>query len=1128
MSKKSKALRRNRRRATLTLFREVLSGYGAPSLIQLIEAASVSPMAAHRTPSLGRLYVDTIRLWPTGPREAIALDLPRLVEATQSRSPDLSTMEDYVPLDPRLEVLVDWNDHTFRLLPGSLERPVAMFQRARLVHRATADTLLNHLGFSVDEVAQLVLARLDAAATEYAEAWPQDADRPGPWDPPVLSERELEATRQLGDVSALVPDPVASPRLARALAWATKDLDSLEFSPHDPSSMFGPTLAVRTSAQLLALPSGFWPDSFEASMTELANRASAFDQTSSRRFQAESEREIQSLFRMSTLEFVGPFSDDSGIPRVFALLVDERTVVLFDLVAILDSHGSGFSDRFDRLRRLGSGTRLSGASGQLVLHNDTHLARVLILSSASHAMVRDSPGVAAASLDDLRWIVSKTRDTPDDVFFFFDELANGGQNIIAFETINTFEHWRANGKCISREGRPWDMLAITPHRGDAEWADTATLAPLRRAMRSMQFPPLHTWDGYDLAPRWPTCSFGMFPNGPLWNLRFVPPFVAIQPFEPSTPQQARGTLVNVASAIHWKIERSSDLQSLLRPLASPTGLRVIFIPLAIQGSPSFRLVQANASEVVIGWPQDIVEVIGCDDAAAEAAVGEVLAEGSEALAADNLCEFDRAAFIRAWTSAPPGLRSTAIQVPVGNNERSKPTVISDALVSLARRELAQRLKEAGVQPGRYHASTATQLESDRIAPILRAMLSETISRFDCDSLFAVALRELERSLSAKWFQEQERRENESFPVLAYDPVEREVTEGHESQRLTQVVTLLVEESLATADSDGRDSMNRLAWMRMLAIAELLMESYIRSESNHYGLVPAVTVIDSMFSVKQEIVTDSSPLDRKAFAGARAKFQIFSAATPTLAAQITDQHKAIVTRISHALFETVGFHLETLATVLKIGQTWAVDPGEEIAEITIEQFRARCTDIAPDQDVNEAATALDYLTLRSEQMAGQIEHWERERRPIRLMTRPFVRRSPDLLYVLPWQCEGSLRVMSGYLSQGRLTWLEGDPPPALKAGLNDLREFRNKSLELEAEEASLRTTPFVKRNIKKAKSIGLNDHAWAGEIDCIAIDETRSRMVVIETKDVFLTFSPATIARSIQKFNEPDRYVDKLL
>ena len=62
-------------------------------------------------------------------------------------------------------------------------------------------------------------------------------------------------------------------------------------------------------------------------------------------------------------------------------------------------------------------------------------------------------------------------------------------------------------------------------------------------------------------------------------------------------------------------------------------------------------------------------------------------------------------------------------------------------------------------------------------------------------------------------------------------------------------------------------------------------------------------------------------------------------------------------------------------------------------------------------------------------------------------------------------------MSGYLSQGRLIWLEGDPPPVLKSALNDLREFRNKSLELEAEEVSLRTTPFVKRNIKKAKSIG---------------------------------------------------------
>ena len=233
-----------------------------------------------------------------------------------------------------------------------------------------------------------------------------------------------------------------------------------------------------------------------------------------------------------------------------------------------------------------------------------------------------------------------------------------------------------------------------------------------------------------------------------------------------------------------------------------------------------------------------------------------------------------------------------------------------------------------------------------------------------------------------------------------------MSEGHESQKLTQVVTLLAEESLATANSGSRDSITRLEWMRLLAVAELLMESYIRSESNHYGLVSAVTVIDSMFGVEQETVTDSRPFDQRAFAEARARFMIASAATPSLTAGISDQHKAIVTRISDALFDTVGFHLETLATVLKIGQTWAVDPGEEIAEITIDEFRARCTDIAPDQDVNEAVMALDYLTLRSEQMAGQIEPWKRERRPIRLMTRPFVRCSADSLYVLPWQCEGS--------------------------------------------------------------------------------------------------------------------------
>src|SRR5262249_8567046 len=137
-------------------------------------------------------------------------------------------------------------------------------------------------------------------------------------------------------------------------------------------------------------------------------------------------------------------------------------------------------NHFDALRGVGAGSVLRGRSGELHLHENTDIVRTVIVSAAGHAVIGGHPPVAAASLDDFNWIVSKTRETPEDIFYFFDELANGDPTteIIAFETINTLEHWRANGKCIARQGQPWNLISIEPHRGDAEWDEAADWMPV--------------------------------------------------------------------------------------------------------------------------------------------------------------------------------------------------------------------------------------------------------------------------------------------------------------------------------------------------------------------------------------------------------------------------------------------------------------------------------------------------------------------------------------------------------------------------------------------------------------------------------------------------------------------------
>src|SRR5258708_37388866 len=176
MSKKSKEARRKRREGVVTAFRDFLATFRAPSLLPLVEAAAISPTAAHRAPSLGRLFFDSVRFWPSGERDATAADLPALIAAVAVRNPEFAALEDSVPLDPRRDVRTDWGGQTFRLLPGGLERPVAMFERARMVDSATRQPLVAAFGFAVTDLADLVLTSLNETAPFFSTVCPPPSD----------------------------------------------------------------------------------------------------------------------------------------------------------------------------------------------------------------------------------------------------------------------------------------------------------------------------------------------------------------------------------------------------------------------------------------------------------------------------------------------------------------------------------------------------------------------------------------------------------------------------------------------------------------------------------------------------------------------------------------------------------------------------------------------------------------------------------------------------------------------------------------------------------------------------------------------------------------------------------------
>ncbi len=1011
-----------------------------------------------------------------------------------------------------------------------------MFERARLVDRSTHSALRELLGFTIHDLAEGVLSRLDSVATQMSAHWPDGADRPLPADEPSVSAEEIKAALTVRQATLRWD---ANTPVGRALSWGTHSIDSEQTHVNDPSSLFGATFAYRCPNGLLATPTAYWPDSFEAALIRLAALASDRRAACQRQFEQEGQQAFARLFRMTRHEFAGPFSLLGSLPTVFALLLDERTVMLFDVISILNSESSDMhrvlNSHGAALAELRPPARLFGPSGELRLDAGLRIVSVMVVNTAGHAVTRTVAGIGGPSLDDMAWIVRETKESPDDIFYFFEELSALSRRTVvnSFETINAFEHWRSNGKCIAREGEAWDLISIEPHRGDAEWSQAAANQVVNDALRLLRLPPMTEWDGSHRHEHWPTCSVGAFPDGPFWEVRFAAPVVAVQCFEPGTPSKHRDTLLNLASSLHWKLEQSQALRHKVAQAIGQGGLRVTLRSDAHSGWPALHLAEVarDIQEIGLAYSANLPELIQADANRVERDLATALGRGLRGMQGDEANgEFEQ--FVNEYVSAPPGLRSDAIQLPVRQLASRRPFDVHAAAVAVSERELARRLKSAGVAPGRFSGSEATQLESRVIVPTLREMLTEQMRVFNQAKLMEFALTQVERCLSQKWNQTQTRRHNELFPLLAYDPVETEIREENDSHRLARIATAIAEEALLLPSPRGREEVARLSWVALLGTAELLVESGIRSESNHYALVPSTTEIDSMYAIRQRT---SEPhlyrMDQSAFAKARANMKVrhgVDADEPPRSGRDAQEVRTRLDHVSETLRDGLGYTVDALMLVLQVGRTWRCSAGQDLDVASKEDIVARCHEAAPDVELAYVERALDQLTLRPEDLGQEIPHWEQERRRVRLMTRPFVRTPDGKLMVMPWQCEASGRVIAGNLGQGRLIFAETAHFPALIDALDRLREWRNVSLELETEAAFLETTPWVRRNVKKPKLIGVSDAAWAGEIDCLAADEAHGIIWVADAKDVFSAFSPNTIARSIEKFNGPNQYVDKLL
>jgi hypothetical protein len=424
------------------------------------------------------------------------------------------------------------------------------------------------------------------------------------------------------------------------------------------------------------------------------------------------------------------------------------------------------------------------------------------------------------------------------------------------------------------------------------------------------------------------------------------------------------------------------------------------------------------------------------------------------------------------------------------------------------------------------------LESRQIYPVLLDLFRDAVASFDGPTLVRAVLEDLERVHLARWRDEGHLGRLAALATPGVDVAARVLDTRHKGNTAARALALTVEEALR--DLPAGDRVPRyLDLQRIYGIAYLLYESGMRSETIHQRVSGAALEITDSY----ELIARPADLDFDAAAFNRA----VAAATPPqrlttpepdnpseeISAPTIGHIWREIAGVDSAMRATLGFGVQALLCVLDTVICWRVDDDEPVAIVLTPDIIAHAAELT-DGDQRELKHAVEWLTLRPAALQGEtLEHWELDRRAVRLASRPLVEAESEKLLLCPWAASMSRQVLLGHLSDGRLPWPQSALPDAVNNQLRVFRRSRNTALERTVI-ATLSTRPHLKArgNIKKAKVLGLT--VLPREIDGICIDEARGRIWVIEAKDRTIAFSPHQLRTAIDEFHEPDGYIDRVI
>jgi hypothetical protein len=629
-----------------------------------------------------------------------------------------------------------------------------------------------------------------------------------------------------------------------------------------------------------------------------------------------------------------------------------------------------------------------------------------------------------------------------------------------------------------------------------------------------------------------------------WEVHLGTVPVAVRSAEPGWQGQDGVLLHDLAGAIAYGLDAIRGDWERAHRSSGITGYRIRLRAAPGETAMTTGKVTVNGcvveADLLVGT-QAFAEAADADMHAAHALTGSTVA------AIARLAGLDAGtaeAFSRTWACSSPTFALNIREARTARPEVASPLELDAAFSSEARRQIAVRLHAAGAKAGIYAGDAAKALDRDVLAPAALELLIGLISRHDAEDLITKGMTEADRAAADRdrdtWNLEQSAR-----LVLGWDSAARMAKVHAEHLVLRRSIEILVELALRDQPS-GTATVDRTAWMELLAAADAYLTATLRSEAVHHQVQPTAIEISGLFEIDTVDPPEDAPaatavgggrmyhLDAQAFQRARAGHEMDGGPTadegarsagsdPGESATGRTRAPGVTADVDKAAEQEFGVSASDLISVLLALGRWSLSESDGDAVTTstdtvIQTLRDMLKIGSEPDGEQRIRAAIGLLTSRPDDLrSADWRPWQARGRRRRLLAQPIAALRDDFVVIAPHFCLTSASVYLNYLTQGLLPWTSPPPPKTLGDALANLRDVRNHQLEDDVADA-LRTAGYscqVRIRERAAQRLGVP--SISGEIDAVA-GRPGSRIIwLLEVKDPADVHAVPEIRRHLDKF-----------